>query len=112
MNIASPVKVLNLIKGKQMGICASAAAVDIPVDTTESILMKETPPPAALEVPITCLEYSIDELFHTAMILCVECQQTMPHITIRKCTCHSRECSNFKKNSTCTIFRKISGVEI
>jgi hypothetical protein len=39
---------------------------------------------------------------------CADCGEIMPHITTRKCTCHSMSCDKHNPNSSCTIFRKVS----
>lgn len=43
-------------------------------------------------------------------VQCTECGHVMPHLTTRKCTCHSVVCKYRNPQSSCTIFRKISRI--
>jgi len=43
-------------------------------------------------------------------VLCCECQEAMPHITSRECTCHNSWCSKHNTGKSCTIYRKISRI--
>ena len=43
-------------------------------------------------------------------VLCGECQNAMPHITSRECTCHNVWCSKHNGCKSCTIYRKISRI--
>lgn len=43
---------------------------------------------------------------------CKECSYVMPHITTRNCTCHKPNCTKYTENKSCTIFRKISKLNV